>query len=144
MLHRSSPVSIGEIALFGKLLPGPALICGKFWEKSGKRGKTAFPGKKRMTDFISKLEDSGQSVTAAEAFASTSRRWFRDVVRCHLRSGVRGGKNPFHPAILRILVHTVFMTELATCARRLLFTKCCPRRDQLKLGPMDKNAISTY
>ena len=66
------------------------------------------------------------------------------MVRRHLRAGVRGRQNPFNTDILRIEVHTMFMTELATCARRSLFTKYCPRRDQVTLGPVDDIGIPKY
>ena len=99
-------------------------------------------GDQRVTDFVRELERNGPPVTPAHAFDIAEvviPRW-RDAI---YEAELEGRSNPFNTDILRI-VHTMFMTELATCARRSLFTNYCPRHDQVTLGPVDALGIPKY
>jgi len=97
---------------------------------------------RRVKDFLAKLEKDGPPVIPACAFdiAEVLPRWCGAIYEPEFE----GRQNPFNTDILRIEMHTMFMTELATCARRSLFTKYCPRRDQVTLGPVDDIGIPKY
>ena len=105
-------------------------------------GKSNIRKSKRVKDFLAKLEQDGPPVNPACAFdiAEVLPRWYDAIYEAEFE----GRRNPFNTDILRIEMHTMFMTELATCARRSLFTKYCPRRDQVILGPVDKFGIPKY
>ena len=96
----------------------------------------------RVADFLRDLENVSPPMTSAKAFdiAEVVPRWCDAIYEAEFE----GRPNPFITDILRIIVHTMFMTELATCARRSLFTKYCPRRDQVTLGPVDALCIPKY
>ena len=96
----------------------------------------------RVADFLRDLENVSPPMTSAKAFdiAGVVPRWCDAIYE----ADSEGRPNPFNTDILRIIVHTMFMTELATCARRSLFTKYCPRRDQVTLGPVDALGIPKY
>ena len=105
-------------------------------------GKSNIKGNKRVKNFLAKLQRDGPPVIPARAFdiAEVLPRWCGAIYEPEFE----GRQNPFNTDILRIEVHTMFMTELATCARRSLFTKFCPRRDQVTLGPVDDIGIPKY
>ena len=105
-------------------------------------GKTNIKGSDRVKKFLAKIEKDGPPVIPARAFdiAEVLPRWCSAIYEPEFEERA----NPFNTDILRIEVHTMFMTELATCARRSLFTKYCPRRDQVTLGPVDEIGIPKY
>ena len=105
-------------------------------------GESNIKSNKRVKNFLAKLERDGPPVIPARAFdiAEVLPRWCGAIYEPEFE----GRQNPFNTDILRIEVHTMFMTELATCARRSLFTKYCPRRDQVTLGPVDDIGIPKY
>ena len=104
-------------------------------------GKTNL-GDERVTELLAELERKSPAVNHAQEFdiAQVVPRWCDSI----LEPSFEGRKNPFNTSILRIEMHTMFMTELATCARRSLFTKYCPRRDQVTIGPVDERDIPKY
>ncbi len=88
-------------------------------------GKSNIRRSRRVKDFLAKLGKDGPPVNPACAFdiAEVLPRWCGAIYEPEFE----GRWNPFNTDILRIEMHTMFMTELATCARRSLFTKYCPR-----------------
>ena len=88
-------------------------------------GKTNL-GDERVIEFLAELERTSPAVNHAQEFdiAQVVPRWCDAI----LEPSIEGRRNPFNSSILRIEMHTMFITELATCARRSLFTKYCPRQ----------------
>ena len=82
--------------------------------------KPTNPGDQRLADFLRNLEKDGPPVAPAKAFdiAELVPRWYRAIYEAEFE----GRPNPFNTDILRTIVHTMFMAELVTCARRSLFT----------------------
>ena len=70
----------------------------------------------RVADFLRVLENVSPPVTPAKAFdiAEVLPRWCDAIYEAEFEER----PNPLNTDILRIIVHTMFMTELATCARR--------------------------
>ncbi len=91
----------------------------------------------RVTDFVQMLERNVPPVTPTQAFdiAEVVPKWCDTIYEARFE----GRQNLFNADILRIIVHTMFMTELAS-ARRSLFTKYSPGRDQVTLVRWTRSA----
>ena len=96
-----------------------------------------------VTSLMMQLEKKSKKPQSAVAFdvAEVLPRWHEAI----FAKEYQGRTNPFNTAIQRMEVHAMFMTSLACCARRSLFTTFSPRRDQVMFSKeMDADGIPNY